>query len=153
MQENVKELKIFKDKRGKLFEVLRSDDSIYEGKFGQALVSVNKPGIIKAWHRHKKQTDYTTCIKGKIRLLTAEEKRKGKIEIKEYELDGKKPVLVKVLPRTWHGYEVLGKKKAIVLYIIDVAYNAKNPDEERKEWNVFGAECWKNKPKKKKKNN
>lgn len=145
-----KKLKVFEDKRGKLFEVLRSDDSIYEGKFGQVLVSVNKPGVIKAWHRHKKQTDYTTCIKGKIRLATAEENGKGKVEVKQQTLDGSKPVLVKVPPRIWHGYEVLGKKEATVLYIMDVAYNAKNPDEERKEWNAFGAECWKNKPKKRK---
>ncbi len=126
--------------------MLRSDDELYSGKFGQVLISVNKPGVVKAWHKHEKQTDYTTCIKGKIRLLTAEEKGKEKAEIKEYKLEGEKPVLVKVKAGVWHGYEVIGKEEAIVLYIMDVSYNPKNPDEQRKEQDDFG-QVWKKKAK------
>ncbi len=126
--------------------MLRSDDALYGGKFGQVLISVNKPGVVKAWHMHENQTDYTTCIRGKIRLLTAEEKAKEKTEIKEFELDGEKPVLVKVPAGVWHGYEVIGKEEATVLYIMDVSYNPKNPDEQRKEQNDFG-KVWGKKPK------
>ena len=144
-EENVKQLKIFKDDRGYMFETLRADDKMFEGKFGQALVSFSKPGKVRAWHRHKNQTDYTVCVKGNILLLTAEEKTNGKVEIKEYFLGEDNMIMLKVPKGIWHGYTPLGKKEAIVFYIMDQAYDAQNPDEERKEWNAFGTECWKNK--------
>ena len=142
-----KKLRVLADDRGYLFEALRKGDKLFDGKFGQVLVSVSKAGVIRAWHRHKKQTDYTCCVQGKILFGTAEEKKNGKAKTKKYVLDGKKPVLVKVPPKVWHGYKVLGKKEAMVLYIMDVPYNPKNPDEQRKEWNAFGKEVWKTKNK------
>lgn len=138
-----KKLKVFKDKRGYLFETLRKNDRVFGGKFGQCLVSVSKPGVIRAWHRHKNQTDYACCVQGKILLATAVEKNKGKTEIKKFVLDGKKPLLVKVPKKVWHGYKVLGKKQAMMLYVMDIAYNAKNPDEDRKPENAFGKKVWK----------
>jgi dTDP-4-dehydrorhamnose 3,5-epimerase len=139
---NVKKLKKFEDERGYLFETLRSDDSLFEGKFGQALVSLSKPGQIRAWHRHKNQTDYTVCVKGNIKLCTAEEKENGKVEIKEYLMGKDNMILVKVPAGVWHGYTPIGEKEVLVFYIMDQTYDSKNPDEERKEWDAFGKECW-----------
>ncbi|HEA47125.1 MAG TPA: dTDP-4-dehydrorhamnose 3,5-epimerase, partial [bacterium] len=42
----VKKLKILKDERGALFEILRSDDKIFE-KFGQVYISKCKLGWVK----------------------------------------------------------------------------------------------------------
>ncbi len=136
-----KKIRAFKDARGMLFEVLRKDDKLFEGKFGQVLVSVNKPGVVKAWHLHKKQTDYTCCIKGKILFATAKEK-KGKTKVEKWILSGDDLKTIKVPKKTWHGYKVLGKKEAIVVYIMDVPYNAKQPDEERKPEDAFGKNRW-----------
>ena len=144
-QKNTKKLKVFKDQRGYLFEALRNDDKIYQGKFGQVLISTSKPGTMRAWHMHEKQTDYTCCIKGKILLTTAIENKKGKTKIKKYILGENKPRLVRVPPNTWHGYKALGKKEAVVLYVMDKAYNAKNPDEQRKPLDAFGKDIWKTK--------
>jgi len=134
-----KRLSIFRDERGSLFEMLRRDDKLFGGMFGQVLVSTNKPGVIKAWHMHEKQTDYTCCVKGKILFATATEKKGGKAEIKKIVLEGEKPVLVKVPPKVWHGYKVIGKQEAIVVYVMDIPYNAKNPDEQRKPLDAFGS--------------
>ncbi len=57
-----KKLKVFANDQGYLFETVRADDEIYGGKFGQVLVSVLYPGVIKGLHRHSKQTDYTVTI-------------------------------------------------------------------------------------------
>ncbi|MCS7066247.1 MAG: dTDP-4-dehydrorhamnose 3,5-epimerase family protein, partial [Fimbriimonadales bacterium] len=51
------------DERGFLMEMLRSDDPLFQ-KFGQAYVSLNYPGVIRAWHWHEKQTDYWVVVKG-----------------------------------------------------------------------------------------
>ncbi|MBI2044048.1 methyltransferase domain-containing protein [Candidatus Pacearchaeota archaeon] len=50
----VKKLNVFANDQGYLFETIRSDDKIYEGKYGQTLISVLYPGVIKGWHLHDK---------------------------------------------------------------------------------------------------
>ncbi|MFH1663292.1 MAG: dTDP-4-dehydrorhamnose 3,5-epimerase family protein [archaeon] len=140
-KEKAKELKVFRDARGFLFELLRKDDELFEGKFGQILVSESNSGVVRAWHLHEKQIDYVCCVKGKIKFCTAEEK-KGKTEIKEFLLGEEKPVLVKVPAGIWHGYKVLGEKPALVVYVMDKAYNPKKPDEKRKEETAFGKKVW-----------
>lgn len=62
-----KELKFIADERGRLIEILRSDETLFE-KFGQVYVTTNNPGVIKAWHLHKVQTDNVACVKGMIKL-------------------------------------------------------------------------------------
>ena len=45
----IKQLARHADERGFLMELLRSDDSIFTS-FGQCYVSMNYPGVIRAWH-------------------------------------------------------------------------------------------------------
>ena len=59
----IKKLTTFADERGALTEIVRNDDPFFV-KFGQCYVSISYPGVIRAWHYHKKQTDYFCCIKG-----------------------------------------------------------------------------------------
>src|SRR5262245_21606503 len=59
----VKQLRAHADERGYLMEILREDDDLFE-HFGQVYVSLNYPGVIRAWHYHLKQTDYFVCLKG-----------------------------------------------------------------------------------------
>ena len=47
----VKKLKVMPDDRGRLMEILRSDDEIFQ-KFGQVYMTTAFPGIVKAWHFH-----------------------------------------------------------------------------------------------------
>jgi len=63
----VKKLKIIPDERGRLMEILRSDDEAFK-KFGQVYMTTAKPGIAKAWHYHKKQDDNFTCVCGRMKL-------------------------------------------------------------------------------------
>lgn len=63
----VKKLKVIPDERGRLMEILRRDDEIFK-KFGQVYATTAYPGVVKAWHYHKKQTDNFTCVSGAIRL-------------------------------------------------------------------------------------
>ncbi|PIY36440.1 MAG: dTDP-4-dehydrorhamnose 3,5-epimerase, partial [Candidatus Aenigmarchaeota archaeon CG_4_10_14_3_um_filter_37_21] len=52
----IKKLKIISDYRGRLMEIIRSDDEIFK-KFGQVYMTTVSPGIVKGWHYHKKQSD------------------------------------------------------------------------------------------------
>ena len=80
----IKKLKIISDHRGRLMEILRSDDEIFK-KFGQVYMTTVSPGIVKGWHYHKKQSDTIVCIKGKLRLGLYDSRKgsKTKGEIQE----------------------------------------------------------------------
>ncbi len=55
------------DDRGSLTEVLRSNWPEFRG-FGQATLTVNLPGVIRAWHWHRRQTDAIIVLKGTARV-------------------------------------------------------------------------------------
>lgn len=137
MKIEFKKLKPFIDHEGELFEVLRSDDSIFEGKFGQNLVSIVNPGIIKGLHFHEKQTEYTTCIKGTI-LYIAIKETKGNPLIRKFQIGENNRIVIKTPPKIWHGYKVLGKREAVILYTMDRPYNQKNTDTLDRNYYYFG---------------
>ncbi len=64
----IKDLKFIPDERGRLMEILRSDEEIFQ-KFGQIYMTTNYPGVVKAWHYHQKQTDNICCLKGMIKIV------------------------------------------------------------------------------------
>lgn len=138
----IKELKVFNlGKEGKLFETLRSDDKIYEGRFGQNLISEVNPGIIKGLHKHNKQTEYTTCVSGNILYVAIKENENG-AEIKKFVIGEKNPIMLKTPPGIWHGYTPLDGKRALILYTMDRAYNPKDVDTEERDVMSFG-DVWK----------
>lgn len=133
-----KKLNIFANDQGYLYETIRADDKIFDGEFGQILVSTVYPGIIKGLHRHHKQTDYTTCVKGNLKYVAVKENSQGSHEIQTFVIGESNPVLVKTPPGVWHGYTPVGNKTAIVLHLISRAYDPNNPDTERKAAFDFG---------------
>ncbi len=64
----VKDLKVIPDERGSLMEMLRSDDPDFQ-KFGQVYITMVYPGVVKAWHCHKKQTDHFFCVGGMAKVV------------------------------------------------------------------------------------
>jgi len=127
---------VFRDSEGRLFETLRADDPLFQGKFGQNLVSFVKYGVIKGLHLHHKQTEYTTCIQGKILYAAVRESEKQVIE--KIILDSKEPLLIRTDPGIWHGYTPLTKCGAIVLYTMDRPYNRRDTDIKDKSPHAFG---------------
>jgi dTDP-4-dehydrorhamnose 3,5-epimerase len=63
------------DTRGSLTELLRSDWPGFT-RFGQAVLTVNLPGVIRAWHWHQMQTDAIVVIAGRA-LLPLSDGRAG----------------------------------------------------------------------------
>lgn len=129
---NVKRLKLIPDERGRLMEVLRCDDDIFE-KFGQVYITTAYPGIVKAWHYHKKQDDHFTCISGKIKLALYDAREgsatKGKID--EFILSLEEPILVKIPKMVYHGFKCIADTESMVLNVPTLPYNRQEPDEYR----------------------
>ncbi len=129
---NVKKLKIISDDRGRLMEILRSDDKVFK-KFGQVYMTTAYPGVVKAWHFHKKQDDNFACVHGKIRLALYDARRTSLTykEVNEFILSPEDPILVTIPKMVYHGFKGIADCESIVINTPTLPYNRKNPDEER----------------------
>lgn len=127
-----KKLRVVPDERGWLMEILRCDEEIFE-KFGQVYLTTAYPGVVKAWHYHKKQTDNFTCVHGmmKVALYDAREDSSTYKEINEFFIGERNPLLIKVPPLVYHGFKAIGTETAYFISIPTHPYNYKDPDEYR----------------------
>ena len=127
-----KPLTTIADERGWLFEILRSDDDIYAG-FGQVYLTSVYPGVIKAWHCHKMQSDCMTVVSGMVKLVAAD-LRDGsptKGEVNEFFIGDHNRLLIRIPPGIHHGIKGLGSAPALVINCPDRPFDHENPDEIR----------------------
>lgn len=127
-----KKLAFIPDDRGRLMEILRCDDSIFE-KFGQVYLTTCLPGTIKAWHAHKRQNDNIAVISGMARIVLCDlrEGSKTRGEINEFYSGDFSPLLVHIPAGVYHGFACVGDKEALLLNVPTNPYDRENPDELR----------------------
>ena len=133
----VRELRKHVDERGFLMEMLRADWEGFE-KFGQSYVSLNYPGVIRAWHYHKKQTDYFACVAGmiKVPLYDARDRSRTYRQINEFVIGEDNPILVKIPPGVYHGYKTIGVKPSLLINFPTELHDPAAPDEFRVPWDT-----------------
>ena len=120
------------DERGRLMEILRCDDAIFT-KFGQVYLTTANPGIIKAWHWHRLQTDHFTCIQGRMKLVLYDARSNSSTqgEVDEFIIGDDNRLLVAIPPMVYHGFQSLSDVETIVINIPTEPYNHQQPDECR----------------------
>jgi len=130
----VQELSWYTDQRGSLSVLLRSDQSELQGeRFGQAYVTTVLPGVVKGWHRHARQADRMTGLRGET-LLVLVDGREGSPThgaLVETVLGERHPRLVLIPPGVWHGLKAIGAGESLVLNLPTLPYDLAAPDEER----------------------
>lgn len=120
------ESKIYADDRG--WSLMNQMTGVLS-EAGQINFSVQYPGVVKAWHRHSYQTDFWMCIQGNLKagIYRESDQQSWQVVIGE-----KRPGTLVIPPGLWHGATALGGKEAGLLYYVSRAYNADNPDEQRR---------------------
>jgi dTDP-4-dehydrorhamnose 3,5-epimerase len=128
----VKQLKLIPDERGRLMEILRCDEDIFT-KFGQVYLTTTYPGVVKAWHFHKKQDDFIVCVKGMLKLVLYDDREDSptKGEVNQFFIGDYNPTLVKVPKAIYHGWKCISTEEALVINVPTETYNSKAPDEYR----------------------
>lgn len=132
-----KKLRVIPDARGRLTEILRSDDSEIFSEFGQVYVTTTLPEVVKAWHFHKIQTDNFACIQGMVQVALFDARPDSPTygEINEFFIGIHNPTLVVVPPGVYHGWKCISLEEAMIINIPTKPYNYEKPDEYRVEWN------------------
>lgn len=126
------EIKKNADDRGFLSEVWKK--SQFENFSPRQInFTVAHPGVIKAFHFHKKQSDFWFATSGNLEAVLFDRRKDSKtagetmrIVLGEFHSAG-----ILIPPGVAHGYRVLGEKAAGLIYLIDAEYDAANPDEGR----------------------
>ena len=128
----VKDLKIMPDERGRLMEILRSDDEMFE-KFGQLYITAAYPGVTKAWHYHRFQNDHFCVVSGmaKIVLFDGRKRSKTKGVINEFFMGEHNPMLLRIPKMVYHGFKCVSLKETLIINCPTEVYNRKEPDEYR----------------------
>ena len=127
-----KKLRVIPDERGRLMEMLRSDDELFI-RFGQAYMTTAYPGVVKAWHYHKKQVDHFVCVKGmmKVVLYDGRPESPSHKEINEFVIGEHNPLLLQIPPYVFHGFKCISEQEAMVINLPTEIYDYKEPDEYR----------------------
>ena len=127
-----KKLNVLPDERGRLMEMLRSDDDLIK-KFGQVYMTTAYPGVVKAWHYHKLQTDNFVVVKGMMKVVLYDNRKDSPTykEINEFFMGEHNPILLQIPNFIYHGFKCISDSEAICINIPTELYNYKEPDEYR----------------------
>jgi dTDP-4-dehydrorhamnose 3,5-epimerase len=130
-----KPLRVLPDERGWLMEILRADETEFFSKFGQVYVSATYPGVVKAWHYHKKQVDHFACVAGMVKLVLIDTREDSPTRgaVNEFFLGVHNPMLVQVPNLVYHGWKCISTEPSLVVNIPTEPYRHADPDEYRIE--------------------
>jgi dTDP-4-dehydrorhamnose 3,5-epimerase len=111
----VHELRQISDERGKVMHMLRADSPLFT-RFGEIYFSIVNPGVVKAWKRHLKMTQYFAVPVGKIKLVIYDDRKDSvsceKVDVIEIGVDNY--CLVKIPPQLIYGFKGISSVPALV---------------------------------------
>lgn len=139
-QPQVVPLSYFADDRG--WSLMNLFTGVLNG--GQCNYSVLYPGVFKAWHRHRLQTDFWVVLHGMAKIGVFDEDRRHEPGYRGHTITAgeKRPCAVIVPAPLWHGLTCIGGEPCGLLYYVTHAYNAESPDEERIAHDAFPSFRW-----------
>ena len=120
------------DERGFFLEVLRDDDGVLR-RFGQTSYTMSYPGVIKAFHWHRRQDDLWFVATGNalVALYDLREDSPTRGVTQSLITGEQDPLLIVIPAGVAHGYKVLGDKPVGLFYHTTESYQRSDPDEER----------------------
>jgi dTDP-4-dehydrorhamnose 3,5-epimerase len=128
----IKECVLHADDRGTLLEVVRDDEPVFR-EVRQTTFTVTYPGVIKAFHWHRRQWDVWFFSRGMAQVVL-HDLREGSAtqgETDVHYMGEVRPLVIAIPPGVAHGYRVLGSVPAGLLYHTTEHYDPADPDEER----------------------
>ena len=148
---SVIDLRRFTDDGGSMVELLRQSDGECQGLAGFRLAQVNysclQPGVVKAFHLHRRQTDvWFVRPEDRVLLVLFDPRQGSSTENQRMRIllgDGK-AMLVRIPPGVAHGCRNLDRRPAGLVYFTDLHFSAEPDacDEGRLPWDFIGKEVW-----------
>jgi len=127
----IKNLVKHADERGYFEEIIRGNDDFFKEGFGQLSYSYVYEGVVKAWHLHKVQSQWTCIIKGSAKVVLHDCRKDSKTFGTTMELlagENYQDLVYKFPPGVAHGYRCINGPM-LVLYVTSGVYDLE--DEQR----------------------
>lgn len=119
------ELRQISDKRGALLHMLRCDASEFS-RFGECYFSEVLPGAIKAWKRHRMQTQNLAVPMGRIRMVIYDDREGSATRGQLQELELGRPdayLRIQIPSGLWYGFACIGDTPALLANCTDLPYD------------------------------
>ena len=132
---------VWPDDRGYFLEVARVGQGLvsdFPTGSTQVSAALNYPGIIKAFHYHKLQTDYWVAAAGLLQVALVDLRRgSSTYGVKNTLYVGTlRPWQIRIPPGVAHGYKVIGEQPSVLVYVTNRLYDPQ--DEGRIPYNHPG---------------
>jgi dTDP-4-dehydrorhamnose 3,5-epimerase len=129
---------VWPDDRGYFLEIARLGQGLianFPGGSTQVSAALNYPGIIKAFHYHRFQTDYWVPTAGLLQVALVDLRTNSKTFGAKNTLyvGALRPWQLLIPPGVAHGYKVIGEQPSVLVYVTNRTYNPK--DEGRLSYN------------------
>lgn len=118
-------LKEIRDPRGAVLHMLRADAADFAG-FGECYFSEVLPGAVKAWKRHRLQTQSIAVPLGRIRLAIFDDRPQASTHGALQVLELGRPdayARVRIPPGLWYGFQCLGDSPALLANCPDLPHD------------------------------
>lgn len=132
---------VWADDRGYFLEVARLGrglPALFPAGSTQVSAALSWPGAIKAFHYHRRQTDFWTVVQGMFQVALVDLRpdsptfgRKNTMYVGTL-----RPWQILIPPGVGHGYKVIGADPAVLVYLTDRFYDP--ADEGRIAYNDAG---------------
>ena len=130
-QVEVRPFALWPDDRGYFLEVARLSEGLVSS-FPQASTQIsaalNYPGIIKAFHYHKFQTDFWVPAAGLLQVALVDLREGSRTFGKKNTIyvGALRPWQILIPPGVAHGYKVIGEQPSMLVYVTNCIYNPKD---------------------------
>jgi dTDP-4-dehydrorhamnose 3,5-epimerase len=119
---------LWPDDRGYFLEVARFGQGLpagFDPGTTQVSAALNYPGIIKAFHYHREQTDFWVPSAGMFQVALVDLRPESKtFGLKNTLYVGKlRPWQILIPPGVGHGYKVIGSEPSVLVYVTNRFYN------------------------------
>ena len=124
------ELRQIGDERGAVLHLLRSDAPEFT-RFGECYFSEVAPGAVKAWKRHRAQTQNLAVPVGRIRIAIFDDREgsatRGNLQVLEL---GRPDAYLRlrVPPGLWYGFQCIGATPALLANCADLPHDPADSD-------------------------
>ena len=116
------------DSRGAVLHMLRCDSPEFT-RFGECYFSEVAPAVVKAWKRHKEQSQNIAVPVGRIRIVIYDDRdcsvTRGNLQVIEL---GRPDAYIRlhIPPGLWYGFSCISNKHALIANCVDIPHA---PDE------------------------
>jgi dTDP-4-dehydrorhamnose 3,5-epimerase len=124
------ELRQICDERGAVLHMMRSDAPEFT-RFGECYFSEVLPGAIKAWKRHRVQTQNLAVPIGRIRMVIYDDRDGSSTQGLLQELELGRPdayLRLRIPPGLWYGFACVGDRTALLVNCADFLHDPTESD-------------------------